>query len=78
MGPMCFDHGFGPFRWVCTSGDPKDLATSDRIAGDVLEAMLKEAPGEHPPADRRQPALDPQRAAEQAGGGQPGAHPLCR
>ncbi|MFT3886458.1 MAG: urocanate hydratase [Flavobacteriales bacterium] len=46
MGPLCFDHGFGPFRWVCTSGDPKDLATSDRIAGDVLEAMLKEAPKE--------------------------------
>ncbi|HEY0978191.1 MAG TPA: urocanate hydratase [Flavobacteriales bacterium] len=46
MGPMCFDHGFGPFRWVCTSGDPKDLQTSDRIAGDVLEAMLKEAPVE--------------------------------
>ncbi|MEO8068204.1 MAG: urocanate hydratase [Flavobacteriales bacterium] len=44
MGPMCFDHGFGPFRWVCTSGDPKDLATSDGIAGDVLEAMLKDAP----------------------------------
>ena len=46
MGPMCFDHGFGPFRWVCTSGDAKDLATTDRIAGDVLEAMLKEAPTE--------------------------------
>ena len=46
MGPLCFDHGFGPFRWVCTSGDAKDLATSDRIAGDVLEAMLKEAPPE--------------------------------
>ncbi|MBL7946300.1 MAG: urocanate hydratase [Flavobacteriales bacterium] len=46
MGPMCFDHGFGPFRWVCSSGDAKDLATSDRIAGDVLEAMLKEAPVE--------------------------------
>jgi len=46
MGPMCFDHGFGPFRWVCTSGDPKDLDTSDRIAGDVLEAMGKEAPVE--------------------------------
>ena len=44
MGPMCFDHGFGPFRWVCASGDPKDLATSDRIAGDVLEAMLHAAP----------------------------------
>jgi len=46
MGPMCFDHGFGPFRWVCTSGDPKDLATTDRIAGDVLESMLHEAPEE--------------------------------
>ena len=46
MGPMCFDHGFGPFRWVCTSGDPKDLTTSDRIAGDVLESMGKEAPFE--------------------------------
>ena len=46
MGPLCFDHGFGPFRWVCASGDPKDLATSDRIAGDVLEAMLKGAPTE--------------------------------
>ncbi|MBK7383665.1 MAG: urocanate hydratase [Flavobacteriales bacterium] len=44
MGPLCFDHGFGPFRWVCTSGDPKDLATSDRIAGDVLESMLHDAP----------------------------------
>jgi urocanate hydratase len=46
MGPLCFDHGFGPFRWVCTSGDPRDLETSDRIAGDVLEAMLQEAPQE--------------------------------
>lgn len=44
MGPLCFDHGFGPFRWVCTSGDPKDLATTDRIAGDVLESMLYDAP----------------------------------
>jgi len=44
MGPMCFDHGFGPFRWVCTSGDPEDLRRSDRIAGDVLQAMHDEAP----------------------------------
>ena len=43
MGPMCFDFGFGPFRWVCTSGKPEDLATTDRIAGEVLEQMLKEA-----------------------------------
>ncbi|MCO5274994.1 MAG: urocanate hydratase [Flavobacteriales bacterium] len=46
MGPMCFDHGFGPFRWVCSSGRPEDLATTDRIASDVLEQMLKDAPKE--------------------------------
>lgn len=46
MGPMCFDFGFGPFRWVCTSGDPQDLATTDRLAAEVMEAMLKEAPPE--------------------------------
>lgn len=46
MGPLCFDHGFGPFRWVCTSGKPEDLATTDRIAGDALEQMLKDAPKE--------------------------------
>ena len=39
MGPMFFDYGFGPFRWVCTSGDPKDLATTDRLAAEVLEEM---------------------------------------
>jgi len=46
MGPMCFDYGFGPFRWVCTSGDPRDLAVTDRIAGDILEQMATEAPAE--------------------------------
>jgi urocanate hydratase len=46
MGPMCFDYGFGPFRWVCSSSDPKDLDMTDKIAGDVLEAMYKEAPAE--------------------------------
>src|SRR6056297_685279 len=46
MGPMCFDYGFGPFRWVCTSSDPEDLRTTDKIAGDVLEQMYKEAPQE--------------------------------
>ena len=44
MGPKFFDYGFGPFRWVCTSCRPEDLAESDRIAGDVLEEMLKTAP----------------------------------
>ena len=39
MGPLFFDYGFGPFRWVCTSGDPKDLATTDRHAAEVLEEM---------------------------------------
>jgi urocanate hydratase len=46
MGPMCFDFGFGPFRWVCASGDPADLATSDDIAGGVLEEMAASAPDE--------------------------------
>jgi len=46
MGPMCFDFGFGPFRWICTSGDPADLAASDAIAGDVLDAMAAAAPPE--------------------------------
>lgn len=46
MGPMFFDYGFGPFRWVCTSSDPKDLEESDRIALQVLEDIRKEAPAE--------------------------------
>ena len=46
MGPMCFDYGFGPFRWVCTSGEPGDLALTDAIACEVLEEMMKESPEE--------------------------------
>ncbi|MBR6495191.1 MAG: urocanate hydratase [Prevotella sp.] len=44
MGPMFFDYGFGPFRWVCASGDPKDLETTDRLAAEVLEDIRKNAP----------------------------------
>jgi len=43
LGPMCFDYGFGPFRWVCCSGNPADLATTDRLAAEVLEELLKDA-----------------------------------
>lgn len=46
MGPMFFDYGFGPFRWVCSSGDPKDLETTDRLAAEVLEAIRKDAPAD--------------------------------
>ena len=46
MGPMCFDFGFGPFRWVCTSGDPTDLQTTDDIACAVLEEMKQSSPQE--------------------------------
>ena len=46
MGPMCFDYGFGPFRWVCASGKPEDLAKTDAIASQVLEEMAKTAPAE--------------------------------
>ncbi len=46
MGPMCFDYGFGPFRWVCASGNPEDLAKTDKIACDVLEEMITTSPTE--------------------------------
>lgn len=46
MGPMCFDYGFGPFRWVCTSGKPEDLDTTDKIAMQVLEEIAATAPVE--------------------------------
>ncbi len=46
MGPMCFDFGFGPFRWVCASGKPEDLEKTDAIACQVLEEMAKNAPEE--------------------------------
>ncbi len=44
MGPMCFDYGFGPFRWVCTSGNPIDLEKTDKIACEVLEEIRKKSP----------------------------------
>lgn len=65
MGPMCFDYGFGPYRWVCTSGDPKDLAITDRIAADVLNTMK-----DHATDDIRQQILDNIRWIEQAGANQ--------
>jgi len=46
MGPMCFDYGFGPFRWVCTSGKPEDLKLTDDIACEVLEEIMKNSPAE--------------------------------
>ncbi|MDO1499688.1 urocanate hydratase [Winogradskyella maritima] len=46
MGPMCFDYGFGPFRWVCASGKTEDLEKTDQIACDVLEDMMQHAPEE--------------------------------
>jgi len=44
MGPLFFDYGFGPFRWVCTSNDPADLEITDRIALTILEKLYKKAP----------------------------------
>ncbi len=62
MGPLCFDLGFGPFRWVCTSGDPADLAATDALAAGVLEGMAAQAPPEI-----RQQMLDNLRWIRQAG-----------
>ena len=44
MGPMCFDYGFGPFRWVCALGKPEDLQKTDEIACEVLEELMKNSP----------------------------------
>ena len=46
MGPMCFDYGFGPFRWVCASGKPEDLLRTDNIACEILEEIMKNSPNE--------------------------------
>ncbi|MEC5394347.1 urocanate hydratase [Bergeyella sp. RCAD1439] len=46
MGPMCFDYGFGPFRWVCTSGNPDDLKRTDDLATAVLNEIMQKAPEE--------------------------------
>lgn len=49
MGPLCFDYGFGPFRWVCASGKQEDLDMTDQLAAEVIEKMLQEAPEEIKP-----------------------------
>lgn len=46
MGPMCFDYGFGPFRWVCASGKPEDLQKTDGIASKILEEIMQNSPEE--------------------------------
>jgi len=46
LGPMCFDYGFGPFRWICSSGNPADLDKTDQIAGDVLQEIMAHSPKE--------------------------------
>ena len=61
MGPMCFDYGFGPFRWVCTSGKLEDLRATDQLAAEVLRAMAEAAPPE-----TRQQLLDNVRWIEAA------------
>lgn len=65
MGPICFDYGFGPYRWVCTSGDSEDLRKTDAIAADVLRSMLSDAP-----VNIRQQIHDNLRWIEQAGANQ--------
>jgi urocanate hydratase len=61
MGPMCFDYGFGPFRWVCCSSDPADLQASDDIAAELIQGLADAAPPE-----TRQQYLDNMRWIRQA------------
>jgi urocanate hydratase len=65
MGPVCFDYGFGPFRWVCTSGDPADLGRTDAIAADVIEGQAA-----HAAPEVRQQMLDNLRWIREAGANQ--------
>ena len=46
LGPMCFDYGFGPFRWVCASGKPEDLDKTDQIAAEILQEIMENSPEE--------------------------------
>jgi len=46
LGPMCFDYGFGPFRWVCASGNAEDLDKTDQIAANILQKLMENAPAE--------------------------------
>ena len=46
LGPMCFDYGFGPFRWVCASGKPEDLDKTDELAMQVLQGLMEKSPKE--------------------------------
>lgn len=46
LGPLCFDYGFGPFRWVCASGKPQDLDKTDQIAAEVLQDLMYDSPEE--------------------------------
>ena len=67
MGPMCFDYGFGPFRWVCCSNDPADLELTDRIAAETLEKIMLNSPYEI-----RQQTADNIRWIKEAGRNQSG------
>ena len=62
MGPICFDYGFGPYRWVCTSGKPEDLKETDKIAKSVLDSLIKKSP-----ESIKQQLVDNIRWIEQAG-----------
>ncbi len=46
LGPMCFDYGFGPFRWVCTSGKAEDLKKTDQLAAEILREIMSSSPAE--------------------------------
>ena len=58
MGPMCFDYGFGPYRWVCCSGDSNDLKKTDQIAMEVLESMMDNFAARNHSTNERQHSVD--------------------
>ena len=78
MGPLFFDYGFGPFRWVCTSSDPADLEATDSIAAGVLEDIARDSSSGDPEAVGRQYPLDQGSREKQACRWFTGENSLCR
>lgn len=77
MGPLFFDYGFGPFRWICTSSLPEDLAETDRIAVRILEEMLQKLRKALPPSWQII-CIGSAGRSQSAGGGFSGPNLVCR
>ena len=77
LGPMCFDYGFGPFRWVCLSGKPEDLNKTDTIAMKVLQEIKENSPKRNSITNAGQHHLDQECAKKSISSGFSSTYSLC-